>query len=106
MRKYLGELHRKSDSHKKRFAFLVSLSFTLLIFGVWSLVTFGPMKATEIAGGNDDANQYEVSPFSALLSGTATAIKSIKGDVNKVKEGLKSISPTERQLDSYYDGER
>ena len=41
MRKYLAELHKKPDHHKKQFALLASGTITLFTFGVWSPATFG-----------------------------------------------------------------
>ncbi len=53
MKDYLKEIHTKPHHHKKRFAFLVSGSTTLLIFAVWSLVRFGgePQIARDVTSG-------------------------------------------------------
>lgn len=74
MRKYLATLPDRSDKHKRRFAFMASGAFTLLIFGFWSASTFGVPEPTPIARQESDA----VSPFESVQSNLATPWQSIK----------------------------
>ncbi len=96
MKRYLATLHTKSDHHKKRFAFLASGSVTLLIFGIWSLATFG--IGDEVAENlnnteNRVATEQEVSPLESLLSGVAASFQALRGNVTELKQGLEVVNP-------------
>lgn len=89
MRTYLTTLHEKPDSHKKRFAFLVSAGCTLLIFSLWSLVKFGSPglqadtttnTATLVAAGSKELPDKidTVTPFEDFKSGLDSSLKAIK----------------------------
>jgi hypothetical protein len=41
MQRYLATLHKRSDTYKKRFAFITASTFTASMFMVWTLVNFG-----------------------------------------------------------------
>ena len=90
MKKYLAELHTKPDHHKKRFALLASGAFTLVILGVWSLVTFGGDDVT-LADGEMPA-KVEVSPFQSLIGGVIASFKSLNGDYDELKQGLEVVN--------------
>lgn len=92
MRKYLATLHKKPDHHKKRFAFLVSFSFTMLLFTVWSLVNFGLPGRGEVVAVEQDSRAHETTPFKSLGNGVAAAFQAITGQLGSVKEGLKQIN--------------
>jgi len=95
MRKYLAELHKKPDHHKKQFALLASGTITLFIFGVWSLATFGInegivakdnniSEASKVAGG-------EVGPFQSFRSSVASSLEAIKSNFEQLKDGFKTM---------------
>lgn len=84
MRRYLAQLHKKPDHHKKQFAFLASGTITLFIFGVWSLATFG--VNTKII-----AEENEVSPFQSLGTNLAASLEALKRNFGALKSGLKAV---------------
>jgi len=86
MRKYLATIHTRSPYHKKRFAFLVSGGFTLLIFGVWSLATFGTAEKTVTKNDN------EFSPLESLKASVSTAFRVLRSDVDEVEKGLETVN--------------
>lgn len=73
MKKYLSEIHKKPEAHKKRFALAVSGGFTLLMLMTWSVVSFGgePELARDTTGTVNlaAASQSGVSPFENVLDG-------------------------------------
>lgn len=75
MRKYLSELHKKPDHHKKQFALLTSGTITLFIFGIWSVVNFGvpdaPVKVAE-------EKKEEIGVFDSLRLNLAASLTGIK----------------------------
>lgn len=88
MRHYISTLHKRSHSHKKRFALLTSAGFTLMIFAIWTLVNFGGADATE-ASANRAVSQ--ANPFGSLLRGIGTGFSSLWGGVSELKEGLEVV---------------
>lgn len=80
MRKYLGTLHIKSDNHKKRFALLVSSAFTLLIFGIWSLTTFGGSYKTVLV------EKEEVGPLQSLSTNLAASFEVFRNNFKELKD--------------------
>jgi hypothetical protein len=91
MRKYLATLHKKPDHHKKRFALLVSGSFTMFIFVTWSLVNYGLPTQERVATVQEPQKVAEVTPFSALGDGLATAFKALRGGFGELKEGIQQV---------------
>lgn len=92
MRKYLAELHKKPDEHKKRFALLVSGAVTLFIFGIWSLTIFG--TSGEKIAENDSVFQKgseEVSPLQSIRMNLGTSLEAIKGIFGGLKNNLDSV---------------
>lgn len=79
MRKYLSEIHTKSPKHKKRFALLVSGSFTLVIFAFWSMVSFRdePQVAKDTTGPVNLAATIEAAPLDNILDGIKDSWKSL-----------------------------
>ena len=92
MRKYLTELHKKSDRHKKRFAFLASGTITLFIFGVWSLAVFSPKADQPLSGGeNNRLSVSEVSPFQSIRMNLAASLEAIGDSFGELKAGLETM---------------
>ena len=89
MRKYLSTLHQKTPEHKKRFALLTSMAFTLLIFSIWSITSFPPKADQPLAGGNQ---VDEVTPFESLRASVATAFKVLRSDVDNLEKGLETVN--------------
>lgn len=80
MRKYLSTIHERPDSHKKLFAFAVSGTFTLFIFAIWTLTTFGLSGGESIAESDNvyiasadpvEQEELETSPFSSFRDNLA-----------------------------------
>jgi hypothetical protein len=85
MKKYLRTLHQRPDAHKKRFALLVAGVVTLLIFAVWSFVTFSQPTTVADSGATAQENLASateanagVTPFQDILSGIKSSIDSLK----------------------------
>lgn len=85
MRKYLATIHQRSPEHKKRFALLVSSGVTLLIFGIWSITTFGTSAQTVV----QDENMP--TPLESLKASIGTALKVLRSDVGKLEKGLETV---------------
>lgn len=85
MRKYLAELHKKPDHHKRQFALLASGTITLFIFGIWSIATFG-INTKIIAEAEN-----EVSPFQSLRMNVAASLEALRGNFGELKSGLKAV---------------
>ena len=101
MHRYLAELHKKPDHHKKQFALLASGTITLIIFGVWSLATFGA-SGSPIAKVDDRASdtteiESEVGPFQSLSANVATSLEALKNIFGALMGGVKAVD-----LDSEY----
>jgi len=94
MRKYLSTLHTRSNTHKKRFAFLVSGGFTLIIFSLWTLTTFGTggtwAQEREVVAQKEEIK--EVSPFASLRNGIATGFAGISEALQGLTGGLKGAA--------------
>ena len=88
MRKYLAQLHKKPDHHKRQFALLASGTITLLIFGIWSLVTFGEGRKVVVVSESGN----EVSPFHSLGTSVAATLEALKGSFVELKTGLETIN--------------
>jgi len=84
MRKYLAQLYKKPDHHKKQFALLASGTVTLFIFGVWSLTTFGINTRIIV-------ETSEVSPFQSLGSSLAASFEAFKSNWGELKSSLKAV---------------
>lgn len=89
MRQYLSTLHERPHSHKKRFALVTAGSFTLLIFAIWALATFGAPDPTP---ANANAAIEEVSPLGSLMRGVGVGFKAMMGTTNELKEGLEVVN--------------
>jgi len=74
MNNYFENLKTKPIHHKKRFAFLVSFSFSFLILAGW-LASYGVSSSTVIADSTDSNGNVVTSSIDAPVSSlTATAI--------------------------------
>ena len=95
MRKYLAELHKKPDHHKKQFALLVSGTITLFIFGIWSLVNFGigGKIVTEDNGilVTSERTENEVSPFQLLRSSLASSLEAARNSFEEFTNNLNTV---------------
>lgn len=80
MKRYLAALHKKPDHHKRQFALLASGTVTLIIFGIWSLATFGTVKTTVVEKTNS-----EVSPFQSLQMSLADTLSALKSSIGELK---------------------
>ena len=97
MNKYLAELHKKPDHHKKQFALLASGTITLFIFGVWSLATFGINREViaKSDGGIVAASKVaesEVGPFQSFRSNLASSLDAIKSNFGELKRSFESVN--------------
>ena len=92
MRTYLSTLHKRSPSHKKRFAFLASGGFTLLIFAVWATVNFGGNPSTSSGQAASVNKSVEsANPFGSFLRGIESSFEGLKDSFAGLKEGIESI---------------
>lgn len=94
MRHYLSTLHTRSESHKKRFAFLVSGGFTLMMFSLWSLATFGTGGTIEqeraVVAQKEEVR--EVTPFASLREGLATGLAGLAEAIGGLTGGFKGAA--------------
>lgn len=92
MRKYLSTLPEQSHRHKKRFAFIVSSTITLVIFLVWTLVSFGhggvvaqevstTQKVREV-GPIESLTASLLMSFDALLAGFGALKSDVESNIN------------------------
>lgn len=79
MRQYLATLHTKPPHHKKRFALLVSGTFTLIIFSLWTMTTFAPEGDTSVA-----VNSNEVGPLESLQAGVRDGYESARSNFDEL----------------------
>ena len=86
MRKYLSTLHQKPERHKKRFAFLVSGGFTLAIFSLWSLTTFGTGGTLAQNSVEVERAHPEISPLESLKSNLADSLQGLTDAFTAVTE--------------------
>lgn len=91
MRTYLSTLHKRSDKHKKRFALVTAGSFTLLIFAIWALATFGERESTATTASANQA-VAEANPFGPLLRGFQAGFEMIKGAPNNFTNELEVVN--------------
>ena len=107
MENFLAELHKKSDHHKKRFAFLASSTVTLFIFGLWSLATFGiPTDlidpTTTYTASVDQSEQVakvqkvqekenEIGPFESLKMNLAASWQGLKETIFDIKKTMDTV---------------
>ena len=95
MKKYLSTIHQRSPAHKRRFALVVSGGITLIIFTIWSFVTFAntnPSLANQNSNSTDNQKQNltAVSPFADLSGGVANTIDAVKQQINQIKQAVSS----------------
>ena len=88
MDRYLENLHKKPDLHKKRFAFLVSSTVTLFIFGIWSLATFGISNVSKEVV----AEKNEVSPFQSLQTSLASSFEALRNSFGELKSSFGGVN--------------
>ncbi len=98
MRTYLSTLHEKSDSHKKRFALLVSGGATMIIFTIWSLVNFG--NGGVLAQNENDlvnseskrvATVSEVSPLESIGASVSSSFAALGEAWDTLKDGMDEL---------------
>lgn len=86
MRTYLSTIHQKSPEHKRLFALIVSSSITLIIFGIWSLVTFG-RDSQIVADVPKDAGTLKAPiPLEDIKSGLANSFEAVRGQINSLQD--------------------
>ena len=91
MRRYLYELHRKPDDHKKRVALMFSGAITLLIFGIWSLAVFGT-SGEKLANKDIKSDKVqEVSPFQSIRMNLASSFESVRASFGGLKGSLETV---------------
>lgn len=89
MERYLATLHKRSDSYKKRFAFITASTFTASMFVVWVVANFGlPTQSSSQIAYTEAKKEVMVekvavepesespSPFTTFKQGIAGAIVS------------------------------
>jgi hypothetical protein len=92
MRKYLKELHKKPEHHKKRFALLVSGTTTLLIFTIWCVAKFGTFSGNVAADTEvKDTASSAVSPLESIRASASDAFSTLGTEFDKAKQGLESV---------------
>ena len=90
MRRYLETIHTKPDAHKKRFALLVSLSATILIFGIWFTATFDSEVRQVTTGDNEQVD--EVSSLESLKASVGSVLRVLRTDVDDLESGLETVN--------------
>lgn len=103
MKRYLQTLHTRPDAHKKRFALVVSGTITVIIFLIWSFVSFN--NAQTIANASDtnsdnlaavetsnQSDQNAVTPFQDLMSGIGSAVDALKQGLGQVKQAASLVN--------------
>jgi hypothetical protein len=99
MQRYLATLHKRSDTYKKRFAFITASTFTASMFMVWSLVNFGlpahssaklataeANRETVAVKVSTDAEPKSPSPFANFKEGIAGAVVAAKPYLENTKD--------------------
>lgn len=86
MRRYLANMHKRPDSHKKNFALAVSGGFTLIIFAFWTFFTFG--EGATLAKEETKKPANEVSPLSSLSLTVASTWDEISGLWGNIKSSF------------------
>jgi len=84
MDRFIANLHKRPDHHKRRFALLVSSIVTLFIFSAWSLVNFGTT-------GEVTKQEKEVSPFESLRAAVGSSLEGMGKIFGEFKTGLQSV---------------
>lgn len=93
MRAYLATLHRRPPHHRKQFAFLVSASFTLLLFTLWSIVKFGgPNVEVADSQRSNVLPATEVTPVEMLRANASESWSALLEQLEKAKIGLDSLN--------------
>ncbi|MEK7213959.1 MAG: hypothetical protein AAB637_02505 [Patescibacteria group bacterium] len=92
MFEYIENLRNKPDHIKKRFAFLVSFSFTFLVFAGW--IASYSFKPSEIIANKDGVVEKPVSSLTASIVGAYNDIKSVIFNSNKVEYFSTAIEVT------------
>lgn len=98
MRHYLSTLHQRSHTHRKRFALVTAGSFTLLIFAIWALATFGNPSETSANAGRKTAAE---NPFVSLIGGVGAGFNALFSGIEDSKEGLETVRFNAGTLNSY-----
>ena len=83
MYKYIEKLRQKSDTAKKRFAFLVSFLFVGIIFVVWLSVIYPGFR--EQKNINDKISANESSPLSTFKDIFSQGSSEIGNQFSKIK---------------------
>ncbi len=89
MNNYLEDLKAKPDHVKKRFAFVVSFSFTLLVFAGW-VASYGFNSSSVITENVDKSDGTTVVVETPVSSLTATAIGAW-GDIKNLFSGSNKL---------------
>ncbi len=86
MSKYLSTIHQKSPQHKKLFALVISGSVTLIIFGIWSLVTFNRGSQIIVDAPKDAGTLKAPIPLEDIKSGLANSFEAVRGQINSLQD--------------------
>ncbi len=92
MKNYIKNLNTKPDHVKRRFAFLVSFSFSTLILIGW-IASYGFQSTAVVADANNDNKTIVEAPISSI---TASAV----GAYNDLKNIIFSSNKTEYSTDN------
>jgi hypothetical protein len=96
MRNYLNNLKTKPDHIKRRFAFLISFSFTSLIFIGW-IASYGFQSTATLADVNNENKVVVDAPVSSLTASVVGAYDDIKSVIfgsNKVEYSVAEVQVT------------
>ena len=88
MRKYLATLHRRSDGHKRRFAFATSGTITLIIFAFWGLANFGiPGTLAQ----EQEKKVKEVGPLDSIQASVGDSWDEIRGSFGDLQNKFRDF---------------
>ncbi len=90
MRTYLATLHQRSERHKRHFSLGVASGVTLLIFGVWVLVNFGPANTPEPVTAENNKTE-ELGPFQSFGASISSGWDSVKASFTDIQERTNEI---------------
>lgn len=110
MRKYLRELYKKPEYHKKNFALFISGAVTLFIFSIWSMVMFGNKESKLAQKSEESAAGEVITPLRSARMNLGSSLEAIRRAFDEVKGGLEEVNVESKYedlrngaLDKYYE---
>ncbi len=86
----IERLRAKSESTKKKIAFLAAFSLAGIIFIIWLSVVYPDWKNNQ--SKEDSVSKLEPSPISAFEETLSNSFSAIGGEFNKLKASISSFS--------------